>query len=98
MLSFIGIDSASFIIDASHFFQARQPSWKWHSLTTLILTLELLVPYETSGEANDMLFDAAAAAREMPNLELVEIWNGRAGLAGLFRYLSDTKVYAGAFV
>ncbi|KAL6898372.1 hypothetical protein GGI43DRAFT_428544 [Trichoderma evansii] len=78
--------SASFIIDASHFFQAREPSWKWYNLTTLILTSELLVPNENLDEANDMLLEAAVAAREMPNLELLEIWNGRAGLAGLFRY------------
>lgn len=33
-----------------------------------------------------MLPDAAAAAMEMPNLETLELWNGREGLAMLFRY------------
>lgn len=33
-----------------------------------------------------MLQAAAAAAMNMPNLETMEIWNGRKGLAMLFRY------------
>lgn len=33
-----------------------------------------------------MLKEAAAAALRMPKLETMEIWNGRKGLAMLFRY------------
>lgn len=33
-----------------------------------------------------MLREAASAAMKMPNLETVEIWNGRKELAMLFRY------------
>ena len=33
-----------------------------------------------------MLQAAAAAARKIPQLETMEIWNGRKGLAALFKY------------
>jgi hypothetical protein len=35
-----------------------------------------------------MLQAAAATAMKMPNLKIMEIWNGREGLATLFRYES----------
>jgi hypothetical protein len=37
-------------------------------------------------ELDDMLRAAAAAAMKMSNLETMEIWNGKEGLAMLFRY------------
>ncbi|KAL2832168.1 hypothetical protein BDW59DRAFT_157626 [Aspergillus cavernicola] len=78
--------SASFIVDASYFFHTREPSWKWPSLTSLALTSRLLAPDESPTEIDNMLQTAAAAAMKMPNLETMEIWNGREGLAMLFRY------------
>jgi hypothetical protein len=77
--------SVSFMIDASDFFDARELSWKWPNLTGIALTSRLLVP-ESSMLLDDMLQAAAAAAMKMPNLETMEIWNGKKGLAMLFRY------------
>ncbi|MBE3042900.1 hypothetical protein IMZ48_10080 [Candidatus Bathyarchaeota archaeon] len=78
--------SASFMVDASHFFHVREPSWTWPNLTSLALTSRLLAPDESSTGMEDMLREAAAAAMKMPKLETMEIWNGREGLAMLFRY------------
>ncbi|TEY62241.1 hypothetical protein BOTCAL_0165g00010 [Botryotinia calthae] len=78
--------SLSFMVEASHFFKARELSWKWPNLTWLALTSRLLIPQELPAELDDMLQAAAAAAMNMPNLEIMEIWNGKKGLAMLFRY------------
>ncbi|TVY38287.1 hypothetical protein LOCC1_G007043 [Lachnellula occidentalis] len=78
--------SASFIVDAGHFFDARELSWKWPNLTWLALTSQLFVPQTRPMELDDMLRAAAGAAMKMPNLETMEIWNGEKGLAMLFRY------------
>ncbi|KAJ5606397.1 hypothetical protein N7510_009178 [Penicillium lagena] len=77
--------SASFIVDASCFFQSCEPSWKWPSMTSLALTSQLLLPDESPIEIDNMLQTAAAVAMKMPNLKLMEIWNGREGSAMLFR-------------
>jgi len=77
--------AASFIVDASHFFEI-EPSWEWPNLTSLALTSKLLTPDENSIEIGAMLQAAAAAAMKMPQLETMEIWNGRKGLAALFKY------------
>ncbi|KZL81154.1 hypothetical protein CI238_08225 [Colletotrichum incanum] len=68
--------AASFIADASHFFEIH-PAWEWPNLTSLILTSKLLTPDENSIEIGAMLRAAAAAAMKMPQLETMEIWNGR---------------------
>lgn len=80
--------SASFIVDASSFFCARAPYWSWPNLKSLILTSQLLTPTEEPTKIDNMLQAAASAAMRMPNLETMEIWNGREGLAALFRYQS----------
>ncbi|KAI0133733.1 hypothetical protein BJ170DRAFT_699613 [Xylariales sp. AK1849] len=77
--------AASFIVDASHFFDI-EPSWEWPNLTSLVLTSKLLTPDESSIAIGVMLQTAAAAAIKMPQLEMMEIWNGRKGLAALFKY------------
>lgn len=77
--------SASFIVDAGQFFQI-EPSWEWPKLTTLALTSGLLSPDKNSTEVGAMLQAAAEAAKKMPQLETMEIWNGRKGLAALFKY------------
>ena len=78
--------SASFIVDAEHFFEACRSSWRWPDLTSLALTSQLLAPDERPSEINNMLRRAAAVAMKMPNLGTMEIWNGREGLAMLFKY------------
>lgn len=77
--------AASFIVDASHFFE-MEPSWEWPNLTSLVITSKLLTPDENSIEIGAMLQAAAAAAIKMPRLVTMEIWNGRKGLAALFKY------------
>ncbi|KAL2015916.1 hypothetical protein VTK56DRAFT_4554 [Thermocarpiscus australiensis] len=77
--------AASFIVDASHLFEI-EPSRVWPNLTSLALTSKLLVPDENPIEIGAVLQAAAAAAMKTPQLETMEIWNGRKGLAALFKY------------
>ncbi|KAM7189627.1 hypothetical protein V8F20_010061 [Naviculisporaceae sp. PSN 640] len=80
--------SASYMVDAMHFFQARHPTWDWLRLEKLALTAQALSEgsHDDPEEANCMLREAAAAAMRMPRLQTLEIWNGRKGLAGAFQY------------
>ncbi|KAI0804922.1 hypothetical protein GGR55DRAFT_681551 [Xylaria sp. FL0064] len=79
--------SASFIADASHFFDvACKPSFKWPNLTSLVLTSQSLTPDEDLVTIYALLQAAATAALNMPQIRTMEIWNGCRGLAGLFRY------------
>lgn len=78
--------SASFIVDARYFFQARQPTWVWNKLVSLILTSRLLFPDESYKAIGNLLQAAAGAATVMPVLNAMELWNGEKGLAGVFRY------------
>ncbi|EKJ72241.1 hypothetical protein FPSE_07590 [Fusarium pseudograminearum CS3096] len=77
---------ASFMVDASHFFAECQDSWVWDNLTSLTLTSRALTESTDPLEINNMLHAAAAAAFKMPKLETMELWNGRRGVAMLFRY------------
>lgn len=81
--------AASFIVDASHFFKITElPYWcyKWPNLISLVLTSKLLTPDNNPFEIGVMLQGAAATATKMPKLGTMEIWNGRVGLAALFKY------------
>ncbi|OHW91666.1 hypothetical protein CSPAE12_09648 [Colletotrichum incanum] len=78
--------SQPLMIDASYFVEARNGSWKWEDLTSLALTSRVLTDNADVADINDMLRDAAAAALKMPKLETLEMWNGREGIAMLFRY------------
>ncbi|GJC98912.1 oxoglutarate iron-dependent oxygenase [Colletotrichum higginsianum] len=89
--------AASFIADASHFFEIS-PAWEWPNLASLVLTSKLLTPDENSIEIGAMLRAAAAAAMKMPRLETMEIWNGRKGLAALFRYQAFRNIHEAAIV
>lgn len=80
--------SASFIVDARDFFLT---DGTWPNLTTLALTSRLLAPDAKQDGIDGMLKAAAAAAERMPSLETMEIWNGREGVAGLFRYRSSRR-------
>ncbi|KAM0449493.1 hypothetical protein ACHAO4_007511 [Trichoderma viride] len=77
--------AASFIADANRFFKI-EPSWEWPNLTSLAITSKLLTPDESLMKIEAMLQAAATAAIRMPKLETMEIWNGRRGLAALFKY------------
>ena len=78
--------AASYLVEAKDFFASYHPSWTWPALTSLSLTSQLLTPTESPLEIANLLQSAAAVAMHMPNLEVMEIWNGRRGLAGVFRY------------
>lgn len=84
--------AASFIVDAGYFFKI-EPAWQWPNLTTIALTSKLLHPNEKPTKVGDMLRLAGEVALKMPQLEIMEIWNGRKRLAGLFQYKAarDTK-------
>ncbi|KAI0853174.1 hypothetical protein F5Y00DRAFT_133950 [Daldinia vernicosa] len=88
--------SASFVVDAKDFFRPFWPSTptstdrSWNKLKTLALTSNLLNPYQSSAEVNDLLYAAGMAARNMPALRVMEIWNGLRTTHGcFFRYYDD---------
>lgn len=59
--------AASFIVDASHFFEIES-SWEWPNLKSIVLTSRLLAPDEDPSKIGTMLSSAAAAAMKMPRL------------------------------
>ncbi|CAH0030102.1 unnamed protein product [Clonostachys rhizophaga] len=97
MLSRISINfehlSASFMVDASEFFDVEeyQSPQRWPNLKSLVLTSQLLAPDKSHTSIMDMLREAALRSACMPQLETMEIWNGREGLAALFRYDGRTR-------
>lgn len=84
--------AASFVVDASDFFNIEH-SWEWPNLTSLVLTSKLLTPDQDPIKIGAMLQAAAVVATKMPQLTAMEIWNGRKGLAALFKYqvFRDTR-------
>ncbi|KAG4266477.1 hypothetical protein FPRO03_01761 [Fusarium proliferatum] len=80
--------SASFMVDASRFFAAPQiqDSWTWGKLTSLALTSNVLTGDADPLHVDEMLQNAAAAASKMLRLNIMELWNGKKGVAMLFRY------------
>ncbi|KAI1374109.1 hypothetical protein F4677DRAFT_461674 [Hypoxylon crocopeplum] len=78
--------SASYIVDARHFFQATQPLWTWNHLQSLVLTSQLLTHTSNCTEISGLLHDAGVAALSMPKLHTMAIWNGRKGEACAFIY------------
>ncbi|KAI0108463.1 hypothetical protein F4814DRAFT_455214 [Daldinia grandis] len=88
--------SASFVVDAKDFFQPfwpsnpASPNRSWDNLKTIALTSKLLNPYQSLEEVNDLLCAAGIAARNMPTLRVMEIWNGSRTAHGcFFRYYDD---------
>lgn len=85
----LGIEclSISYIMGAARFFQLiqTQSHWVWPRLASLSLRSTL-----TEGthiiEVTNLLRDAAAAAKRMPMLKIMEIWNGGKGHASAFSY------------
>ncbi|KAK1539921.1 uncharacterized protein CCOS01_01235 [Colletotrichum costaricense] len=64
--------AASYIADASHFFEIRL-DWAWPNLKSLALTAKVLMPHEDSNEIEALLLAAAVAAKDIPQLETMEI-------------------------
>ncbi|OIW32387.1 hypothetical protein CONLIGDRAFT_678788 [Coniochaeta ligniaria NRRL 30616] len=83
--------SASFMTDARHFFQARQPPWSWDHLQSLVLTSRLLTRTSARGVVSDLLSDAGAAAVRMPKLCTMALWNGGKGEACAFIHRHDIE-------
>lgn len=77
--------AASFIVDASQFFEVES-TWVWPNLTSLALTSTSFTPDGNAAKIGAIFLAAAAAAKRMPRLETMEIWNGRKGIAALFKY------------
>ncbi|KAK8067344.1 hypothetical protein PG997_014091 [Apiospora hydei] len=84
--------AASFVVEASHFFDLYSPRATWPMLTSLVLTSNLLTPVTRPAKIAAMLEDATATAMRMPKLETLEIWNGRKGLAALFQYQASRNI------
>ena len=84
----LGVDhiAASFVSDASHFFDACRKWEIWPRLESLALTSNILKPQQQSVPINNLLEKIALVAMKMPRLKLMELWNGRAGFAGVFQY------------
>lgn len=80
--------AASFMVDANEFFNSasRETSHHWPNLRFITLTTQLLSPGSSHESIMDMFVAAAWAAKRMPRLETLEIWNGQRRLAALFRY------------
>ena len=85
--------AASFVSDASHFLHACKSGNTWPRLESLALTSNILEPEQQSVYINDLLEMSALVAMKMPRLKLMELWNGRAGFAGVFRYQMSESDY-----
>uniref|UniRef100_A0A0B7KDK2 DUF6546 domain-containing protein n=1 Tax=Bionectria ochroleuca TaxID=29856 RepID=A0A0B7KDK2_BIOOC len=85
----LDILSASFILDATDFFTITTGHTNWPCLSSLSLTSNLLMPDASTTELSSMLELAASAVKRMPKLRVMEIWNGRKGIAAVFRYRRD---------
>ncbi|PON25322.1 hypothetical protein TGAM01_v205616 [Trichoderma gamsii] len=92
----------SFIIDASDFFGdfysdfpapeiARRPGEKvgWAKLTSLTLTSSNFNPHPSG--VPSLLMAAARAARHMPSLAIMELYNAGFGYGGIFTYIHDEE-------
>ncbi|CAG9991675.1 unnamed protein product [Clonostachys byssicola] len=78
--------SASYLVDASFFFDAYESSGLWPHLRSIALTAQSLSPDASKKTINALLQKAATAVLRMPKLETLEIWNGEKGVAALLRY------------
>ncbi|KAK3372166.1 hypothetical protein B0H63DRAFT_289401 [Podospora didyma] len=61
-------------------------SWIWDKLETLALTSQFLHSAIEERELNKLLEATALAARHMPKLQVLEIWNHKVDEASIFRY------------
>ena len=75
----------SFVADASYFFDACQKGNVWSNLESLTLTSNALSS-QKPGSVDYLLGQAAFMAMNMPRLKSMELWNSKAGFAGVFQY------------
>lgn len=89
----------SFIIDAEDFFSdfltpqiTRSPDkLGWINLTSLVLTSSRITPWSCQS-VSALLVAAARAARHMPRLEIMEIYNAEPrDIGGIFTYIHDKE-------
>lgn len=78
--------SVSFKIDARPFFKSCQPSDTWDHLRSLTLTSSILVQGADPKRILALLHDASLAARNMPKLESMALWNSKNDEACAFIY------------
>jgi hypothetical protein len=85
--------SAAFLVDAEGFFSDFWPTKQlnydvipWENLQKLALTSHLLYPHVKRWKISNLMMAAGRAAAFMPQLEIMEIWNGGEGHASVFRY------------
>ncbi|KAF5581503.1 f-box domain-containing protein, partial [Fusarium pseudoanthophilum] len=77
--------SVAFLIDARHFFDACQPSWRWPRLKTLTLTHRAISKANVH-QTNKLFQTAAQVALSMPELQTLTIWHGERREACGFTY------------
>ncbi|KAF5984243.1 f-box domain-containing protein [Fusarium coicis] len=77
--------SVAFMIDAQHFFDACQPSWRWPRLKTLTLTHRAISKANVH-QTNKLFQTAAQVALNMPELQTLTIWHGERREACAFTY------------
>ncbi|KAL5335361.1 hypothetical protein BJX70DRAFT_326951 [Aspergillus crustosus] len=73
--------SISYLIDAQQFFSACQSTYTWHRLRSLILTASILTQTALGEEIYTFLQNVGLVASNMPELEIIILWNGRRGEA-----------------
>ncbi|KAI1401744.1 hypothetical protein F4819DRAFT_486296 [Hypoxylon fuscum] len=93
--------SLAFLVDAEDFISyAREgiqhKRYHWKHLRSLSLTMKCFVRPDPSwplpvSRLNGSLVAAGEMAKEMPRLNMMEIWNGDKGQAGIFRYISTSE-------
>ncbi|KAF5253722.1 hypothetical protein FANTH_1414 [Fusarium anthophilum] len=77
--------SVAFMIDAHHFFDSCQPSWRWPRLKSLTLTARGIAT-DTAHRTNKLFQTAAQVALNMPKLQTLTIWHGERREACAFTY------------
>ena len=90
--------AASFVADASYFFDACRKWTSWPKLESLALISKGLQPLHQPASINDFLEIIAKAVMKMPRLKIMELWNGGAGFAGVFRYQTSESEYTARIV
>ncbi|KAH7189518.1 uncharacterized protein B0J16DRAFT_339813 [Fusarium flagelliforme] len=91
--------SISHMVDAREFFcpfssaneEATGSLRQWPNLKSLSLTSDVFKT-GTKQEINSLLCTAARAAKKMPKLQMLELWNGEAEMACVFSYRVEDTV------
>ena len=92
--------SAAFLVDATDFLPAmldpRSTKARWCRLASLTLTSRQLTPGRAAEDINELFVWGARAAGWLPQLRVLELWNGGRGVASVFRYRAQNGVPAAA--